>query len=399
MSGINNIAVSPDGTVLACELSGTGDVRVISLVTGRELLHLDDARLSVWDRSPDADAARSRCNFSPNGRWFAALCESNQVRLFDTRTWEEAPLHGVAQAFETVSAFRFSPDNRLLAVSGSNTHLWDLSTGRSCAKIAMTTPVAFSPDGKLLAGVTPSNNLRMAELESRRTWELQGHEGKITGLLFLPSGCALTAFNYQNELPLRGGTSLLRATTWDPTSGHLLYTFKPPFRSEDLNHTGMPRLVAHGEGQDWKILDVHTGDRVCSFPQSSWPVRVSPDERTIATWETQGRVENPVWEWLKEHLRLGSAVEERTESLTIWDVVSGQTLGRLERVTSDCLFSRDNQVLVTRTADMKSIGVWDLPLRKPIGTIAGWSVLPALAVLFIMQIRSRRLQKLGSSGS
>jgi serine/threonine protein kinase len=144
-SGVDTVAVSPDGSRLA---SGSGDrtVRIWDAKTGASLAELR----GFTDRV-------SHLVFGPTGRLLATADADEQcVRLWDLSRRGAAPrrlrlsgnVHGVA----------FSPDGRWLATASQRSEgvaLWDVSTGKRVDVGSGVTQypwaVAFAPDGKQIA--------------------------------------------------------------------------------------------------------------------------------------------------------------------------------------------------------------------------------------------------------
>lgn len=110
----------------------------------------------------------SKVEFSPDGHLLATWSASpvNQVVLWNTSDWSVVKQLPATSSLESVSALRFSPDVQRLAVSGYSPFLnqglwdqkgfiriWDIAKGTVVADyeqgldIAVTSPVAWSPDG------------------------------------------------------------------------------------------------------------------------------------------------------------------------------------------------------------------------------------------------------------
>ena len=95
------------------------------------------------------------------------------------------------------SAVAISPDGKLVACHrGGPPHvvqLWDWSAGKQVAELqgfaGHVYPMAFSPDGKLLATGDEFGTIRLIDVAtSKEVAALKGHGGAIRALVFAPDG-------------------------------------------------------------------------------------------------------------------------------------------------------------------------------------------------------------------
>jgi WD40 repeat protein len=148
---VNAVAFSPDGTTIA---DGVSDLAAADDVLFRNTVHLWDTATGQLKTTLTevSDGAKSVA-FSPDGGTLASggttisLWDADGGRLKTTLD---------AQNFGPVYTVAFSPDGRTIAGSGDSAiHLWDTTTGRIKATLLGHTDdvrsVAFSPDGKALA--------------------------------------------------------------------------------------------------------------------------------------------------------------------------------------------------------------------------------------------------------
>jgi tetratricopeptide (TPR) repeat protein len=140
------VAFSPDGQRLA---TGSGYVRIWDASSGQQISQLP-GRPSSSGFSSFMSAAR----FSPDGR-LLAVKSGDTACIWDIIAQEW--LLEVTHKQLRMGAVAFSPDGRMLATAGddSSARIWDARTGDDLLKVTHShrevLTVAFSPDGRLLA--------------------------------------------------------------------------------------------------------------------------------------------------------------------------------------------------------------------------------------------------------
>jgi hypothetical protein len=191
------LAVSPDGKLLA---SG-GNSSVVSfwdLATGRLLR-----------RSAEHQGSVMAMAFAPDGKTLASAAGDQTIHLWNPATGREV-VRLAKHPDERVAVLAFSPDGKVLASGGGVTVcLWDAATGRELHRLpfAPATPraragrnrpildvraLAFSPDGRTLAGAGHQKTIRLWEVATgavRGAPEVSPRE--VSALAFLADGRAL----------------------------------------------------------------------------------------------------------------------------------------------------------------------------------------------------------------
>lgn len=148
--------------------------------------------------------------FSPDSKILASGGWDGRIRLWKPADTGDA-LQTLTRRKHLVGTLVFSPDNQLLASrSGNELYLWDVATGNSLRKPALTEqerggPLVFSPEGSLLVsggwdGILRLWHLQTGDLVSTHT----GHTQPIWVLVFSLDGKTLASAS-------SGGTILL----WD----------------------------------------------------------------------------------------------------------------------------------------------------------------------------------------
>jgi WD40 repeat protein len=176
--------------------------------------------LALWDfpgsrRTARKQVAADAIAFSPDGRWLAACCWERIL------LWEMSTRRALSTRFSTdrsrggFISLTFSHDGRFLAATNSNHEaiLWEVPSWREVARLHHHAdcpgPLAFSPDGNLLA--VGAHGVRSSEGD----WEPQVHVWDVRNqtclflldmeypplsLTFSPDGSRLLAGGYDCQV-------------------------------------------------------------------------------------------------------------------------------------------------------------------------------------------------------
>jgi eukaryotic-like serine/threonine-protein kinase len=179
-----NVAISPDGTTVAC--GHNNQVRFWDLSTGRE-----QARLTV-----QVQGSIRHVVFSPSGRQLAIAATEPAVCLIDRDTGAiQRTLAGPTSLQYAVS---FSPDGHWLAAAGEDRviRIWDTTTGELERELRGHTDqvftVVFHPDGHRIASGGRDHYVRIWDpATGDEMVRLQGHSDYVFSLAFSPDGSTL----------------------------------------------------------------------------------------------------------------------------------------------------------------------------------------------------------------
>lgn len=398
-----------DGAQLGTFTGHTGKVHAaVFSADGREVIsvgHNDVIR--VWDAtsleerySYEHDACPGALDLSPDGRWVASGGRDGMVKLWDVKRGEFRTLRGHSKSVQTV---RFVPKTSLLATGSwdGTVRLWDLDAHESDDAVEGSSdersPVAFSPDSRLLATVASAGqdillwNARSGAIQSRLPYvapdlatltaaegadgldaSYGDQSGMVEDLTISRQGVLAVARSLQIKL---GGTEERRRLIelWDMANGILTNSLEgraPVCYSQD------GRWMAWQGADQGSIhwTDLQTGKRGSArqevYPQEAerMGLALSPDGRTLAAnglgtvlWDTAtGEILKTLSSSADKHgplntLRftpkgrwlIGAGVRG---DIHVWDVASGRVAAVLRNHSSgisSLAVSHDGRTLAT----------------------------------------------------
>jgi WD40 repeat protein/uncharacterized caspase-like protein len=366
----SSLAVSPDGRQLAIGASGT--ISVWDLISG-----VQQRSIKTGDGGGFGVAAVA---YSPDGKWLASASMDTSFAHPVLEVWDVQTAQRVwsfAGAFQ-VSAIAFSPDSGSLvgAVAGRDykytIHAWNAATGRLLKTLGGTQEsvqaFAFSPDGRLLISggddrvqeqgefsrpdLNPgkSNNIKVWDLASGSLIRNFGSgTGAVSSLAISADGRRLVA----------GGDTF---NVWGFEAGRLLLQL--PSR---IN--GLPAVLASPDGftiaaQSYRgqitLWDGRSGRLIRELRHSGDPsgtisLAFSRDGSRLAAGG-EFYYEGP-----------GNHPPER---LTLWDVSSGRLLYKLSGRGALTFSSDGRKLLSGGLGDKLTIKVWDAVTRGAIATVS-----------------------------
>jgi WD40 repeat protein len=243
-SAMSKFAFSPDGVYLAVADRNTNSIRLLEQQTRKEVCAFEARAYDVTSLTFSADGGylaaagrgkavhlwnvetgqvvrqldvpqgeSSSVAIAPDGKTLAVAVQAldrqrggyvSQVRLLDITSGKE--LHQLPTP-EQVQSIAFSPDGSLLATVGPQPgafKVWDTASGKVVRPLTgfsghLTAPVAFAPNGRLVAVASINNSVPNAPPRVQ-VWEVAsggmrreftGHSGMVSCLAFSPDGRAL----------------------------------------------------------------------------------------------------------------------------------------------------------------------------------------------------------------
>jgi WD40 repeat protein len=349
---IQSLAFSPDGRTLAAG-NLWGNLQLWDVATGRCLRFF-----ALPEAVPNAPPTGSvdALAFSADGKTLITGTRDRKVRIWDAATGKL--LRTVAEQEGVTRRFALSPDGRTLATAGKvgeAVRLWDTATGTGIRALQgeKVADLAFSPDGKKLAGGN-AKAIRVWDVSTGKVLlDLKGHMDWVLTVAFSPDGKALVSGGVDGTVRF-----------WDPATGDCLRTLE--------GHQGWVASLVFAP--DGSFLCSASCNRLDDL-EPHREVRGDRGEPPPPPRREQALTDYPIHFWdvsskRPPRLGVGHANEVRAvavapdgrvvasassdETLRLWEVATGQELYRLgahSQSVRALRFAPDGQTLTAAGAD------------------------------------------------
>ena len=315
--------------------------------------------------------------------WIAGVAALSLVAIATSQfTKDRVPVEVLTSQKQSIFAVSLAPNGIDLASASRDgtVQYWNLRNHHPLGAIpALTTSIAFSPDGHALATGMADNSINLWDTATNSVLlTMSGHTGAVKALAFSPDGKELASASSDKTV-----------IVWDVTSGRMFRVFRgnsAPLLALAFSPDGQfiaaagtdSRIGIWSATQDAPVrtLEGHTQSvNALTFSPDGRSLASASDDGTIRLWNLGGR---PTTRMLKGHSgavfslsfspdgrRLVSGGADHT--VRLWDPSSGKLLRTLKGHDGPVLsvaFSPLNDVVASSSSD-QTIRLWAVSGVRP----------------------------------
>ncbi len=374
--------------------------RTASLVfspDGHLLAAANLSRLAFWDtkswRSQQSipTAMARALEFSGDGSRLAGLSGTRDQILLIKNPGTKPEQISLENAFGKELSIAFSPDGKFLAGGGTGFPMtvWDSASGRTLARWTGKTgnvscPV-FTPDGQSLIFASQDGRVRSWHFNKKNepTAQLAGHKKEVWALAFTPDGTGLLSAGDDHAIKL-----------WNTRDGHLQLTLnghKALVTSLAINRTGTllasasfdntVRLWELSGGKPGLVFEAHTDRiRAVAFSPDGLTVASAGSDKTVRLWDVNRGAVKTVFTGHTDTVRalafdpsgsfLLSSSDDRTINVTSLKGVEKSFPLACPKHNSSLAFSPDGTILVTGD-DWGNVTFWNTATWTRLTSVKG----------------------------
>ncbi|HEV3446027.1 MAG TPA: protein kinase, partial [Gemmataceae bacterium] len=330
---------------------------------------------------------------SLDGGRLAWADDNETARIFDTRT--RSLIVTAEGRHKSITSLAFSPDGRTLAGSteaGREIILWDALTGKTLHTLRghtdHVTSVIFSPDGRRLASASKDNMVKLWSVATgQEELTLRGHRADVTRVAFSPDGRRLASASKDHTVKIWDATAPQEVTT---LGSHSDSAYSVAFSPDGncLASVGVDGNIKTWDAPGRKILSTLPGNGkplncVAYHPNGQFLAAAGADN-IITMWDMASGKRLQTYpghtgEVIKlafdsKGSRLASASSDGTAR--IWDVESGEAhvLEGHTGIVCCVAFSPDGTRLVSAggpDGDSGELKIWNVLTGRELHTLKG----------------------------